>query len=77
MTIPVVRVVPVSGAPVKSLFTDNVSRSSGVVVQLQHSESSWLASKTKMSAHRLPPEVPELMMRTVLSVAPVVLALLH
>ena len=72
---PVERTLPVSGLPVKSVFTDSVSRPSGVTVQLQHSDSSSLASKTKMSAQRLPPEVPGLVMRTISSGAPAVLAL--
>jgi len=72
---PVESRVPLAGLPVTSVFTDRVSKPSGVVRQLQHSDSSSLASKTKMSAQRLPPDTPGLSMRRVPSGAPGVLAL--
>lgn len=72
---PVLRVTPVSGLLVMSLFTERVRRPSGVSKQLQHSLNSWFGSKTKRLAQTLPDPVPGLSMRTVASGAPAVLAL--
>src|SRR5271165_2009212 len=72
---PVVRVTPVSGFLVRSVLTERVPRPSGVCRQLQHSDSSWYGSNTKIDAQTFPAAVPGFVMRTVPSGAPAVLAL--
>src|SRR5580698_10740925 len=72
---PVARVLPVRGLLVRSLLIERVRSPSGLTKQLQHSVSSWKESNTKMLAQTLPAAVPGLMMRTVPSGAPAVLAL--
>src|ERR1700722_14512931 len=72
---PVLSFTPVSGFFVKSVSTESVRSPSGERKQLQHSESSWLASHTKMLAQTFPVAVPGFVNRTVASGAPAVLAL--
>src|SRR5580692_8330406 len=71
---PVLRVTPVSGLPVMSVFTDNVRSPSGETKQLQHSDISWCWSNTNTAAHKFPPAVHGLVKRTVASGAPAVFA---